>query len=350
MSQKGFPVRYLAMLHAYVPFHGAGAETMTHALLRHLVQAGHQCDVILSRVDAAATADYTIDGVNVHVHTGKSQTPTWLNRASTRPHAIVTHLENTMRAAVLGKMFRVPVVQVLHNDQPETLNSTLRHHFAMVVANSAWLARTYEKFWAQQEPDTFLPPRLLQIRPPVDPAEYAGKPGSHVTLVNLTVSKGAHVFYELAQRLPQFQFLGVMGGYGIQMCRADRGNVTVARHIPSDRVVNELYGRTKVLLVPSDYESYGRVAAEAICSGIPVIAHPTPGLLECLGDAGIFRDRDDLDGWCDEIRRLHTPRGWSASSKAVLARAEQLDPTEDLARWQTSMEEVGRGATPARDR
>jgi glycosyltransferase involved in cell wall biosynthesis len=343
-------VRFLAMLHAYVPFHGAGAETMTHSLLRHLVQSGHQCDVILSRVDPAVRADYVIDGVNVHVHTGKSQSPTWLSSAKTRPNAIVTHLENTLRAAVLGKTFRVPVIQVLHNDRPETLNSTLRHRFAMVVANSVWLARTAVTFGAELDAETFLPPRVLQIRPPVDPGEYAGKPGSHVTLVNLTVAKGAHVFYELAARLPQYQFLGVMGAYGVQMVRRDVPNVTIVPQIPTDRVVTELYGRTKVLLAPSDYESYGRVAAEAMCSGIPVIAHPTPGLLECLGDAGIFRDRDDLDGWCTEIRRLHTPRGFSASSRAAQARAAQLDPAEELERWRTSMEEVGRGATPARDR
>jgi glycosyltransferase involved in cell wall biosynthesis len=52
-----------------------------------------------------------------------------------------------------------------------------------------------------------------------------------------------------------------------------------------------------VLMVPSVHESYGMAAVEALASGIPVIAHPTPGLREALGDAGTFVDRADVRVW-----------------------------------------------------
>ncbi|MFI1769152.1 glycosyltransferase family 4 protein [Streptomyces sp. NPDC020800] len=58
-----------------------------------------------------------------------------------------------------------------------------------------------------------------------------------------------------------------------------------------------VYSRSRVMLMPSLYESWGRVAVEAFASGIPVIAHPTPGLVESLGEAGIFAYRDDLNAW-----------------------------------------------------
>src|SRR5262245_61277478 len=116
------------MFHAYVPTHGAGAETMAHALLRHLVRHGHEVDVILSRLDETVESDYTYEGVQVHAHTGKTQTPDWLS-GDHRPHVIVCHLENTPRAAVLGKMFGIPVVQLLHNHRRETLQSTIRYDF-----------------------------------------------------------------------------------------------------------------------------------------------------------------------------------------------------------------------------
>ena len=51
-------------------------------------------------------------------------------------------------------------------------------------------------------------------------------------------------------------------------------------------------------------ESYGRVAVEAACCGIPTIAHPTPGLVESLGEAGIFVDRNDHARYAAEIERL----------------------------------------------
>ncbi|WP_262928542.1 glycosyltransferase family 4 protein [Streptomyces sp. CBMA152] len=47
-----------------------------------------------------------------------------------------------------------------------------------------------------------------------------------------------------------------------------------------------VYSRSRVILMPSLYESWGRVAVEAFASGIPVIAHTTPGLVESMGEAG----------------------------------------------------------------
>lgn len=331
------------MFHAYVPHHGAGAEQTAHALLRHLVQAGHQVDVMFNRVDPVVREDYTVGGVRVHVHTGKTQAPMWLASHHTRPDVIVTHLENVSRAAILGQMFRIPVVQLLHNDHSETKQWTLRWPFALLVANSDWMVASFEEFWAAQERT---PPHIVRVRPPVNPLEFTTTHGSHVTLMNLIVAKGVHTFYALAQRLPQLKFLGVMGGYGAQIVRDELPNVTIVPHVPTNRVRDKVYARTKVLLVPSDYESYGRVAAEAMCSGIPVIAHPTPGLRECLGSAGTFCDRTDLDAWVAALRHLHTPRGYSAASKAAVARSDELDPAPELDRWRTAIEEVTR--VPAR--
>lgn len=339
-------MRVLGMFHAYVPFHGAGAEGMAHALLRHLARNGHQVDVILSCVDNQVPEDYSYEDVRVHAHQGKSQTPNWLAN-DTRPDVIVCHLENTPRAAVLGKMYEIPVVQMLHNTMPETLWSTLQFRFALLVGNSQWLTEEYQRFWGEYAERTPLP-RLIQVRPPVDPAEYGGKPGTRITLMNLTVPKGAHVFYELAKRLPQFKFLGVRGAYGIQVIRDDLPNVQIIDNVPTHQVVQKVYGRSKIVLMPSDYESYGRVAAEATCSGIPVIAHPTAGLREALGEAGIFHDRDDIDAWERALRRLNAPRAWAAASKAALAHARTLDPTAELELWRSAMEEVARVPAAAR--
>jgi glycosyltransferase involved in cell wall biosynthesis len=58
--------------------------------------------------------------------------------------------------------------------------------------------------------------------------------------------------------------------------------------------------------MPSAYESWGMVASEAICGGIPVIAFPTPGLKENLDYAGIFVPPHSIQEWVDAIQKLLT--------------------------------------------
>ena len=79
-----------------------------------------------------------------------------------------------------------------------------------------------------------------------------------------------------------------------------------------------------------------------MASGIPVVATPTPGLCESLGEAGIFVERDDLDGWVAALTALDDAEAWQAASKQAKARVRQLDPAADLARWVEAVERLGR--------
>jgi glycosyltransferase involved in cell wall biosynthesis len=83
-----------------------------------------------------------------------------------------------------------------------------------------------------------------------------------------------------------------------------------------------------------------------MCSGIPVVAHPTPGLMEALGEAGIFADRDDLDAWEAAVKRLFSPKVYPQASKAAAARAAGLDPAAELDLWVTAMEGVAKRGAP----
>jgi len=96
-------------------------------------------------------------------------------------------------------------------------------------------------------------------------------------------------------------FLGLEGTHGEQKPLQNVKNLTVLAPVQDMKPV---WSDSRVVLMPSGYESYGMVAAEACASGIPVIAHPTPGLKECLGPAGIFIDRLDIDSYKQEIVRL----------------------------------------------
>ena len=159
-----------------------------------------------------------------------------------------------------------------------------------------------------------------------------------MTLINVNPDKGAHVFYELARRFPAQKFLGVEGSYGEQIIRTDLPNVEWVAHVPGHLMRERVYARTKVLLMPSVYESYGRTAVEAMVSGIPVIAHPTLGLREALADAGTYAHRDDIDAWQNALRGVLNPDGWRTASQKAARRAAELDPTVELDRWCAAVE------------
>lgn len=335
------------MCHLFTPHHGAGAELTAQGLLYALVERGHTVDVVLSQAHPAITETYQVDGITVHPRLDKGDPARWLSEPTRRPDVLITHLDCTERASILGGIYRVPVVHLLHNTHI-TAKLALARRPALVVANSEYVAADVSAWWDENQGGRLLPPMIV-IPPPIQVADYRTKPGTHVTLINPTEAKGAGVFYALARRFPRVPFLAVQGGYGVQIRDDDDlPNVTWQAHVPGDRMTAQVYRRTKVLLMPSDYESYGRCAIEAACSGIPTLAHPTPGLLESLGAGGVFADRDDIDAWAAALRTLLSTAGWATASKAATARVEALHTDADLDRWATALEAIVPHAAPPR--
>ena len=318
-------MRILFACHWFAPHHNGGAEIMALAMLRALVERGHQVDVLESRPplnDAYRHDGYEIDGIRVHPHRGAEDLPELLAQSD----VIVTHLENTARSIVLSRWMQKPCFVINHNDF-DTTRSWAYERDVYQVYNSEWLRDELGDM-----------PGSLIVRPPIYTEDYKTKPGDKVTLINLNTDKGANVFYALAERMPDVQFLGVVGAHGDQIVK-DLPNVEIIKHTDPHKM-KAVYGKTKILLMPSIYESWGRVGVEAMASGIPVVANPTNGLTESLGDAGVFVDRDDLNGWENAVRRLLDGRSWRAASRRAVKRSAELDALResDLAEWCKAVE------------
>jgi len=325
------PLRVVARIHAYPPHHNAGAEWALHEMLRALTVRGHTAEVWLTQW-TGEHEPYTVDGVHVIPYDSDQN---W-GPAAARAHVLVSHLENVPSTASIARGYGVPLIVVCHNDFDLTWEPMTEGSSALAVLNSEWMRASAEKAF---DSTRFRPDRMLVVRPPVHAAEYETRPGACITLVNCTVTKGVGVLEELAQRMPDRKFLAVRGGYGEQQ-PPDLHNVQVLDHMDGHRMRDEVYARTRILLMPSDYESWGRVGVEAMTSGIPVIAHPTDGLTESLGRAGIFHDRDDIDAWQQAIEQLDDAAAYRAVSRRAKARAKALDPGADLAAWCATVEEV----------
>lgn len=331
-GKSGRAMQVVARLHAAPPRHNAGAEWMAWSMFRALVERGHDVTVWLSRY-GEDHEPYELDGVKVIPLESRLDFATAVRRAS----VLVSHLENVKPTAALARGYGKPFVAICHNTFTPTFKDMASGGTALAVYNSQWMAREAEVFFAEY-PKTIRPEQSLIIRPPVFAEDYATKPGDRITLVNTNPDKGGGLFHDLAKRMPDRKFLAVMGAYGAQTDYSDLPNVEVVEQMSGHEMREAVYGRTKVLLMPSFYESWGRAGVEALASGIPVLAHPTPGLCESLAEGGIFLERQDLDGWEAVLRKLEAPAEYRLASKRAQARSAELDPTDELAAWCDAVE------------
>ena len=324
-------MRVLARLHAYPLTHCAGAELVAHELLKALAGRGHDVQVWLTQY-TGQRKPYVLDGVEV---IPAASAHDW-GREVASAGAVISHLESAASAAASARGWGRPLVVLCHNTFEPTFRAIGAGSTALAVYNSQWMRREADA-WFTTHPKAARPASEIVVRPPVRAADYAATPGGLITLVNLYDRKGGHVLWELAERMPGHKFLGVRGAYGHQVV-GDAPNVEVIGHVPAPDMAQVVYGRTRVLIMPSVYESWGRTAVEAIASGIPVVASPTPGLRESLGKAGIFVDRDDIDGWVAALTALDDPQAWHKASAAATRRSKRLDSAADLARWCAAVE------------
>jgi hypothetical protein len=281
----------------------AGSEQMLQAMLTYLDRCGHTVTVVIPEPDGDPPPSpiphiYSQDVV----------------AAVKGADVLLTHHIAARQATRAAQQLDLPLVSVLHNNFRTSRNRIQHKAVTGLVFNSRWVRDD----WARVRPEL---PRLV-IYPPVNPACYAAiQRDSLVTQINL--SKNGKLLWEVARLLPGTRFLAVQGGYGDQVIpKVVPSNVEVIA--PTIDPAGEIYARTRILLVPSLYESWGRVGMEAASSSIPVIASPTPGLQESLSYAGLFRDPERPAHWAEAITALSDPVVYAAYAEMACLRVREV--------------------------
>lgn len=255
-------------------------------------------------------------------------------------HCIFTHLDYTQFTIIMAAEAKRPLVHFVHNDIP----------YNCILNSFGNVSAVYNSEWIAKKIGYKIPGCVLH--PPCNKKDYEVETTrEYITLVSLNERKGGYKFYEIAKAMPDKNFLGVIGSYDNpgplrmdQMAIINKlltlPNFTLVPNTPD---ILATYRRTRILLMPSDYESWGRTATEAMCSGIPVICTPTEGLKENCGDAAIYVgnpidgepgeaqvDTGDVGEWVKAIRRLDNPKTYKKYSLACRQRAQELDPIKEL--------------------
>ena len=129
-----------------------------------------------------------------------------------------------------------------------------------------------------------------------------------VCLINCNKNKGGDLLVNLAKQMPNVQFIGVKGGYSHQVI--DGKSPANLTYMDNQQDITVVFKKIGILIMPSKNETWGRTAVEAMASGVPVIHSESPGLVECVGGAGIMCNHNDDDAWAEAIKRLIGDRAY----------------------------------------
>jgi hypothetical protein len=166
-------------------------------------------------------------------------------------------------------------------------------------------------------------------------------PGDCITLVNANILKGLPIFIALAQKFPERKFLGIRPYYNKINVPENIKNIEWM-DIQDD--VRNILVRTRIMLVPSMYESWGRVAFESMYNGIPVLhtkpfdradsrARPsgsTEGMQEWIKGTQFSCSFDDIEEWANAIRSLDDPETYASYSQKAYDRTYEMNVFNDF--------------------
>ena len=294
-------MKILWLIHGYPPAHNAGAEWMAHDMNRYLSK-WHEVRVL-------SCYDGEFEGIQVGNWADHSKLMSWFAWAD----VVFSHLGLSGLAYNKCKAQRKPLIFVSHN--------THRYFFC----NHPGVFTVHNAEWSR---DALMYRRDgIVVNPPVDYRNWVRQTkGEYITLVNYNENKGGATLREVARMMPDRKFLAVAGGYG-KMVSDQPDNVEIMPNTPDMQAV---YEQSRIVLMPSDYESWGRVAGEAMACGIPVIASPTPGLRENLKSAGTYVARTDYNAWVRAIRKFDDENYYIEMVQKGFDRIKELDPEPQM--------------------
>ena len=194
-----------------------------------------------------------------------------------------------------------------------------------------------------------------------------------VTFVNPQPYKGVFVLARIAEQLfrrrPEIRLLIVEGRAEIEWLERTHldlsrlTNLHVMKNTPDPR---DFYRASRVVLMPSlCRESFGRVAAEAMINGIPVLASNRGALAETVGDAGFLFEipeyitpesretptAEAVAPWVETIARLWDDQAfYDAAGRRCRERAETWWPDVLLPRYERAFEDLLNGEKREPDR
>jgi glycosyltransferase involved in cell wall biosynthesis len=152
-----------------------------------------------------------------------------------------------------------------------------------------------------------------------------------------TKYKGPDIFLDIANRMSGEEFL-LVGPIGPSKIKKQAKKTPNLTHWEWCEDMRDAYSKSKIVVVPSRVEeSFGRVPAEAMVSGIPCVVSNRGGLPEVVGETGVVIDKiESVDAWVQGIHRVFEGHNPSEQKK----RAEKFSAENQVDKFDKLIEET----------
>lgn len=237
----------------------------------------------------------------------------------------LSHLSNFLRTD-LGGRIQYPFLRRNFQEYKRAANTA-----TYTIANSEFTAQKIKNLFGVSPRVIYPPIRIENYR-----TEYADD--GYITMVNPRAAyKGTDIFLDIADELSDREFLlvGPISPPDIKQ-RAER--MTNVTHWEWCETMADAYAESRLVVVPSRVkESFGRVPAEAMVSGIPCVVSDRGGLPEVVGDTGeVVTELDSTEQWIAAIDRAfenHRP-------DLQMQRAEQFSAEKQVEKLLEILEQL----------
>lgn len=273
----------VAISHGYPPIWNMGGEVSLHRTMTSIEDE----TFVLTNTEKP----YTFEGVQVK----QINTPNVLD-INSDPAPIAKQLlelkakvvigQNELSLATVKAADLIGAISIVSIHTPPAYGGNLK----VATINSDYAiynTRTSAEQWGE--------PNALVIHPPISPLpKKTNTTGDAYTVLSSLKNKGVEVVLKLASMYPDQRFIIVRspaeathGLDNLEEQAAKLPNVELLPRVSPEEVYKYLE-QTRILLVPSRYETYGMSAIEAAGYGIPCVHVDTPHVREGIGDGAVL--------------------------------------------------------------
>ena len=203
---------------------------------------------------------------------------------------------------------------------------------SVILAN----AKTFKRIYNWIDLDIFKPHSTQELR------KEMGSVDDFVVLgiaQSWSEAKGLSVFIQIANRFPSVKVI-MVGNITKEQKTLLPANIITPGTLNSKSVLSDYYAMADVFINPSVQETFGKVTAEALSCGTPVIANNATANPELVGDCGALVTDNCIDDYTSILNCI-IEKGKSFYSQRCRQRAEEFfDKNKNMEQYMELFQEI----------